>query len=75
MKMKVPKVQIRLTSAAELILASLEPYAQWIDLMLGVSMSETLILELDCNPGDVVAEELLPGLAVVAATKERNNAW
>jgi hypothetical protein len=43
--------------------------------MLGVSMSETLILELDCNPGDVVAEELLPGLAVVAATKERNNAW
>jgi hypothetical protein len=27
------------------------------------------------NPGDVVAEELLPGLAVVAATKERNNTW
>jgi len=75
MKMKVPKVQIRLTSAAELILAALDPYAQWIEQMLGVPLSETLTLELDCNPADVVAEELLPGLAVVAATKERNNAW
>ena len=73
--MKVPKVQIRLTSAAELILASLDPYAQWIEQMVGVPVSETLTLELDCNPGDVVAEELLPGLAVVAATTERNNAW
>jgi hypothetical protein len=43
--------------------------------MLGAPVSETLILELDCNPGDVVAEELLPGLAIVAATKERNNTW
>jgi ATPase family associated with various cellular activities (AAA) len=75
MAMKVPRVQIRLTSAAELILAALEPYARWIEEMLGVPLSETLTLELDCNPGDVVAEELLPGLAVVAATKERNNAW
>jgi hypothetical protein len=35
MKMKVPKVQIRLTSAAELILASLEPHAQWIEETMG----------------------------------------
>ena len=76
LKPKIPlKVQIRLTSAAETILASLEPYAPWIEKMLGVPLSETLTLELDCNPGDVVAEALLPGLAVVASTKERNNAW
>jgi hypothetical protein len=70
-----PKVQIRLTSAAESILASLEPNALWIEQVLGVPLNETLTLEVDCNPGDVVAEELLPGLAVVASTKERNNAW
>jgi hypothetical protein len=76
LKLKTPpKVQIRLTSAAETIFASLEPYATWIEQMLGVPLSETLTLELDCNPGDVVAEELLPGLAVVSSTKERNNAW
>ena len=76
MTMKVPtKVQIQLTSAAELIAASLEPYAQWIEEMLGVPLSEALTLEVDCNPGDVVAEELLPGLAIVAGTKERNNTW
>ena len=73
--MKVPKVQIRLSSAAELILASLEPHARWIEEVMGVPLSETITLELDCNPGDVVAEELLPGLAVAAATKERNNTW
>ena len=67
--MKVPtKVQILLTSAAELILVALEPCGDWIEQTLGVSMSEALILELDCNPGDVVAEELLPGRAIVAAT-------
>jgi hypothetical protein len=75
MTMKVPKVQIRLTSAAETIHASLEPYVKWIEEIMGVPLSETLTLELDCNPGDVVAEELLSGLAMVAATTERNNAW
>lgn len=73
--MKVPKVQIRLAPAAELILASLEPHAQWIEEIMGVPLSETLTLELDCNPGDVIAEELLPGLAIFAATKERNKTW
>src|ERR1700730_16649928 len=76
LKPNIPsKVQLRFTSAAETILASLEPYVQWIEKLLDVPLSETLILESDCNPGDVVAEELLPGLTVVAATKERNNAW
>src|SRR5579872_1114174 len=70
-----PKVQIRLSSSVESILASLEPYVRWIEETLRVPLSEALILEVDCNPGDVVAEELLPGLAVVASTKERNNAW
>jgi hypothetical protein len=70
-----PKVQIRLTSAAETILASLEPYVQWIEQVMDVPLSEALVLEVDCNPGDVVAEELLPGLAVVTATKERNSTW
>jgi hypothetical protein len=69
------KLQIRLTSAAESILASLEPYAKWIEQMLDAPLSETLTLDVDCNPGDVVAEELLQGLPVVAATKARNHAW
>jgi len=70
-----PKVQIRLSSSVESILASLEPYVGWIEETLGVPLNEALILEVDCNPGDVVAEELLPELAVVASTKERNIAW
>ena len=53
------KVQIRLTSSAESILASLEPYAVWIEQMLDAPLSETLTLEVDCNPADAVAEELL----------------
>jgi hypothetical protein len=73
--MKVSKVQIRLTSAAETVMASLEPYVQWIEQVMDVPLSETLTLEVDCNPGDVVAEELLHRLSVVSATKERNNAW
>ena len=66
------KVQIRLTSSVESIRASLEPYAEWIEQMLDVPLSETLTLDVDCNPGDVIAEELLQGLPVVAATKVRN---
>jgi hypothetical protein len=69
------KVQIRLTSAAESILSSLEPYAKWIEQMLEAPLSETLTLEVDCNPGDVVAEELLQGLPIVSATRARNNSW
>jgi hypothetical protein len=67
------KLQIRLTSAAESILASLEPYAKWIEQMLDAPLSETLTLEVDCNPADVVAEELLQGLPIVSATKARNH--
>lgn len=69
------RLQIRLTSSAESILASLEPYARWIELMLGVPFSETLTLEVDCNPADAVAEELLHGLPIVGATNERNRNW
>jgi hypothetical protein len=69
------KVQIRLTSSVESILASLEPYTKWIEQMLDAPLSETLTLEVDCNPGDLVAEELLQGLAIASATKARNNNW
>ena len=69
------KLQIRLTSSTESVLASLQPYAQWIEQMLDAPLSETLTLEVDCNPGDAVAEELLRGLSVVAATKARNSYW
>jgi hypothetical protein len=69
------KLQIRLTSSVESILASLEPYAGWIEQMLDAPLSETLTLEVDCNPADTVAEELLYGLPVVAATKARNSNW
>jgi hypothetical protein len=75
-KLNMPeKIQIRLTSSAESILASLEPYSQWIEHMLDAPFSETLTLEVDCNPGDVVAEEFLHGLPIVVATKERNSNW
>jgi hypothetical protein len=69
------KLQIRLTSSAESILASLEPYARWIEQMLDAPLSETLRLEVDCSPADAVAEELLHGLPIVAATKARNSHW
>src|SRR5438552_453773 len=75
-KMNIPdKVQIRLTSSVESIRASLEPYVPWIEQTLGMPLSETLTLEVDCNPGDAVAEELLQGLPVVSAMKARNRSW
>jgi AAA+ superfamily predicted ATPase len=69
------KLQIRLTSSVDSILASLEPYAKWIEQMLDSPLSETLTLEVDCKPGDLVAEELLQGLPIVSATKARNSNW
>ena len=73
-KLNTP-VQIRLTSSVESVRASLEPYREWIEQMIGVSLSETLTLEVDCNPGDAVAEELLQGLPVASLTKARNSSW
>ena len=55
------KVQIRLTSSVESVRASLEPYRSWIEQTIGVPLGETLTVEVDCNPGDAVAEELLRG--------------
>ena len=63
------KFQIRLTSSVDTILASLEPYAGWIEQMLGVPLSETLTLEVDCNPADVVAEEVVARTPMSAATQ------
>jgi hypothetical protein len=74
-KLQIDTVQIRLTSSVDSILASLAPYAKWIEQMLDAPLSETLTLEVDCNPADAVAEELLRGLPIVAATKARNNNW
>jgi AAA+ superfamily predicted ATPase len=74
-KLQIDTVQIRLTSSVESILASLEPYAKWIEQMLDAPLSETLTLEVDCNPADAVAEELLQELPIVSATKARNNNW
>jgi hypothetical protein len=74
-KVKIDTVQIRLTSSVETILASLQPYAQWMEQMLDAPLSETLTLEVDANPADAVAEELLHGLPVVSATKARNSNW
>jgi len=76
MKSKIPdKVQVRLTSSIETILASLPPYAKWIEEMLGALLSDTLTLEVDCNPGDLLAEGFLQGLPVTSATKARNRNW
>jgi ATPase family associated with various cellular activities (AAA) len=69
------KMQIRLTSSVESVLASLQPYAKWVEQMLDAPLSETLTLEVDCNPADAVAEELLRGLPVVSATRARNGNW
>ena len=71
----IDKVQIRLTSSMDTIWASLEPHREWIENMLGVPLGETITLEVDCNPGDAVAEELLNGLPIVSATKVRNGSW
>ena len=68
-------VQIRLTSSVESVRASLEPYREWIEQTIGVPLSETLTLEVDSNPGDAVAEELLQGLPVASVTKARNSSW
>jgi AAA+ superfamily predicted ATPase len=68
-------LQIRLTSAVETILASLAPYAEWIEQVLDAPLSDTLTIEVDCNPGDVVAEELLQGLSIASATRARNSYW
>jgi hypothetical protein len=75
-ELQIPdRVQIRLSSAVELIRASLEPYLPWIEETMGVSLGETLILKVESNPGDVVAEQLLPGLVLVSSTKARNDSW
>jgi hypothetical protein len=69
------RLQVRLTSSVELIGASLEPYMAWIEEMMGVPLDQTLTLEVDADPGDAVAERLLPGLALSAGTKTRNRPW
>src|ERR1700732_4475379 len=69
------KLQIRLTSSVDSIRASLEPYEKWIQQMLDAPLSETLTLDVDCNPADAVARELLQGLPGVAATNARNSNW
>jgi hypothetical protein len=68
-------LQIRLTSSVETVRASLEPYIRWIEETIGVSLSETLTLEVGCNPADAVAQELLEGLTIMSVTKERNSSW
>jgi hypothetical protein len=74
-KVQTDTVQIRLTSSVDSILASLEPDTTWLEQMLDAPLSETLTLEVDCNPGDIVAEEFLQGLFIVSATKARNSNW
>ena len=69
------KVQVRLTSAVELIRASLDSYLPWIEQAIGVPLAETLTLEVESNPGDAVAEQLLQGIPIVSGTKARNRSW
>jgi hypothetical protein len=69
------RLQVRLSSSVELIRASLEPYLAWIEKMIGVPLEQTLTLEVDADPGDTVAERLLPGLSLSARTKTRNRSW
>ncbi len=69
------RLQVRLSSSVELIRASLEPYLAWIEEMVGVPLDQTLTLELEADPGNAVAERLLPGLPLLAGTKARNRSW
>jgi hypothetical protein len=69
------KLQVRLSSAPELMRAALEPYLPWIEQSIGVPLSQTVTIEVDCNPGDAIAGELLPGLPIVASAKARNSSW
>jgi hypothetical protein len=70
-----PTVQVRLSSVFDLVRSTLEPYVPWITKTIGTSLDETLTLEVDTNPGDLVAEELLEGIPVVSATKARIHSW
>jgi len=69
------RLQVRLSSSVELIRASLEPYLAWIEEMVGVPLDQTLTLEVEADPGNAVAERLLPGLPLLAGTKARNRSW
>jgi SpoVK/Ycf46/Vps4 family AAA+-type ATPase len=69
------KLQIRLTSLVESIRATLDPYAQWIEQTLGVPLDQTLTLEVDSNPADAVAAQLLEGLALASEMKSRVRSW
>jgi hypothetical protein len=69
------QLEVRLTSSVELIRASLEPYIPWIEEMVGVPLDQTLTLEVDADPGDAVAADLLQGLPLSAGTKARNRSW
>jgi hypothetical protein len=69
------KLQIRLTSSAELMRSTLEPYLPWIEQSIGASLDQTLTVEVDSNPADLIAEQLLQGVPVVSATKARNRSW
>src|ERR1035437_2288453 len=69
------QLQIRLTSSVELMRASLDAYLPWIEQTLGVPFAQTLPLEVDSNPGDVVAARLLTGLPPASGLRARKRAW
>ncbi len=68
-------VQLRLMSSVELVRSTLEPYGMWVRQTLGVPLAETITLEVDSNPGDAIAVQLLEALPIVANTKARTGSW
>ena len=69
------KLQVRLTSLVESIRASLEPYLPWIEKTIGVPLDQTITLDMDTNPGDAVAAQLLEELALASEMKSRVSSW
>src|ERR1035438_3951912 len=69
------KLQIRLTSSVELMRGSVEAYLPWVERTLGVPFAQTLILEVDSNPGDVVAAQFMTGLPPASVLRARKRAW
>jgi len=69
------QLQIRLTSSVELMRASLDAYLPWIEQTIGVPFAQTLTLEVNSNPGDMVAEQLLQGLPLTSDLRARKCSW
>src|SRR5437868_14177164 len=69
------KVQVCRTSSVELMRAFIAPHVPWIQERLGVPLDQTVTIEVDSNPADLVAEKLLEGIPIAAESQMRRRCW